>query len=140
MGRPPHRTFAADRQHCSPPAANQLFSLVLCYCPGTILSPCCLPGERGQSGGAGMTLFELQAKGYRLTTAEIIYRLPDHPALLQSFIWQKFDLAPDFPELRKFLEFWKENIEGKLHSVNVKQSSRTVPNRFRHVKHTATLH
>ena len=87
-----------------------------------------------------MTLFELQAKGYRITTAEIIYRLPDHPALLQSFIWQKFDLAPDFPELRKFLEFWKENIEGKLHSVNVKQSSRPTANRFRHVKHAVTMH
>jgi uncharacterized protein Usg len=87
-----------------------------------------------------MTLYELQVRGYRLTTAEIIYRLPDHPALLQSFIWQKFDLAPDFPELRKFLEFWSENIEGKLHSVNVNQSSRTAASRFRHVKHTLTLH
>ena len=61
-----------------------------------------------------MTAYELQVRGYRLTTAEIIYRLPDHPALLQSFIWQKFDLAPDFPELNKFLEFWRNNIEGKL--------------------------
>ena len=87
-----------------------------------------------------MSLFELQAQGYRLTTAEIIYRLPDHPALLQTFIWQKFDLAPDFPELRKFLEFWSTNIEGMLHSVNVKQSSRTAPNRIRHVKHELTLH
>lgn len=87
-----------------------------------------------------MTLFELQARGYRLTTAEIIYRLPDHPVLLQSFIWQKFDVAPDFPELNKFLEFWKKNIEGKLHSVNVKQSSRTAGNRVRHVNHTLSLH
>ena len=87
-----------------------------------------------------MTLYELQLHGYRLTTAEIIYRLPDHPALLQSFIWQKFDLAPDFPELSKFLEFWKLNIEGKLHSVNVKQSSRTAPNRVRHVNHQLALH
>lgn len=87
-----------------------------------------------------MTAFELQLQGYRLTTAEIIYRLPDHPALLQSFIWQKFDLAPDYPELRRFLEFWSANIEGKLHSVNVRQSSRTGPSRFRHVKHALTLH
>ena len=86
-----------------------------------------------------MTAYELQVRGYRLTTAEIIYRLPDHPALLQSFIWQKFDLAPDFPELNKFLEFWRNNIEGKLHSVNVKQSSRSAPNRFQHVKHALTL-
>ena len=86
-----------------------------------------------------MTAYELQVRGYRLTTAEIIYRLPDHPALLQSFIWQKFDLAPEFPELNKFLEFWRNNIEGKLHSVNVKQSSRSAANRFRHVKHALTL-
>ena len=93
-----------------------------------------------RSRGAELTAYELQVRGYRLTTAEIIYRLPDHPALLQSFIWQKFDLAPDFPELSKFLEFWRNNIEGKLHTVNVKQSSRTTANRFRHVKHTYTLH
>ncbi|HYU11184.1 MAG TPA: Usg family protein, partial [Stellaceae bacterium] len=64
-----------------------------------------------------MTAYELQLRGYRLTTAEIVYHLPDHPALLQSFIWQKFDLAPDYPELQRFLEFWSRNIEGKLHSV-----------------------
>ena len=98
------------------------------------------PAEWTNREALDMTLFELQVMGYRLTTAEIIYRLPDYPALLQSFIWQKFDLAPEFPELRKFLEFWKENIEGKLHSVNVKQSSRPTANRFRHVKHTMTLH
>ena len=87
-----------------------------------------------------MTLYELQLRGYRLTTAEIIYHLPDHPALLQTFIWQKFDLAPSFPELQKFLDFWKQNIEGRLHSVNVKQSSRSAANRFRHIKHQLTLH
>lgn len=63
--------------------------------------------------------FELQLKGYRLSTAEIVYHMPDHPSLLQTFIWQHYDIAPDFPELRKFLDFWKKNIEGKLHSVRV---------------------
>jgi uncharacterized protein Usg len=87
-----------------------------------------------------VTRLEMQLLGYRLTTAEIIYHLPDHPALLQTFIWQKFDLAPQFPELQKFLDFWRSNIDGKLHSVIVKQSSRTAPNRFRHFKHQLTLH
>ena len=104
------------------------------------MAPCSGSEGMEQSRGAELTLYELQLRGYRLTAAEIIYRLPDHPALLQTFIWQKFDLAPDFPELRKFLEFWRCNIEGKLHSVNVKQSSRTAPSRFRHVKHMLTLH
>lgn len=60
-----------------------------------------------------------QMCGYRLTTAEILYHLPDHPSLLQSFIWQELDMAPEFPVLRKFLDFWKRSIEGKLHSVRV---------------------
>jgi uncharacterized protein Usg len=69
---------------------------------------------------------------YRLTTAEIVYHLPDAPDTLQTFIWQKFDRAPDFPELGKFLDFWRGNIEGRLHSVTVAQG-RTRPRRFPHI-------
>jgi uncharacterized protein Usg len=61
----------------------------------------------------------LPAEQYRLTTAEITYRLPDHPLLLQTYIWQKFDIAPNFPVLHQFLKFWRENVEGELHSVRV---------------------
>ncbi len=61
----------------------------------------------------------LQLKQYRLTTAEILYRLPDHPAVLQSFIWQELDLAPSYPVLQRFLAFWEREIEGRLHSVRV---------------------
>src|SRR5438105_12325380 len=110
------------------------------YCSGANMQASLLLSMLERREEADVTAFELQLHGYRLTTAEIIYRLPDHPALLQTFIWQKFDLAPDFPELSKFLEFWRSNIEGKLHSVNVKQSTRAAGNRFRHVKHQLTLH
>ena len=58
-------------------------------------------------------------KDYRLTTAEILYHLPDFPALLQSFIWQQPDISPDFPALRRFLAFWERNLEGRLHSVRI---------------------
>lgn len=51
---------------------------------------------------------------FRLTTAEIIYRLPDHPDVLQSFIWQEYDLPPVFPKLHHFLEFWSRSLDGKL--------------------------
>ena len=61
----------------------------------------------------------LQLKDYRLTTAEILYHMPDHPKLLQTFLWQEYDIAPEFPELRRFLGFWEREIEGKLHSVRV---------------------
>ena len=80
-----------------------------------------------------------QTRDYRLTTAEIIYHLPDHPDLLQSFIWQKLDRAPDFPELRRFLEFWSRNIEGKLHSVKIGQA-RGSERRFRLLKASFLLH
>ncbi len=66
-----------------------------------------------------MTEIELRMRGYRLLTAEILYHMPDHPELLQSFLWQEFDLAPRFPVLNKFLHFWEENIEGRLHAVRV---------------------
>lgn len=66
-----------------------------------------------------MTSFEQTLRGYRLTTAEILYHLPDHPELLQTFIWQELDIAPKFPVLNKFLHFWVDKIEGRLHSVRV---------------------
>lgn len=56
---------------------------------------------------------------YRLTTAEILYHMPDHPGLLQSYIWQELDKAPRFPVLNRFLKFWEENLDGPLHSVRV---------------------
>ena len=62
---------------------------------------------------------ELQMQGYRLTTAEIIYHLPDYPRLLQSYIWQELDLAPQYPILKKFLDFWEDNLDGRLHSVKL---------------------
>ena len=60
-----------------------------------------------------------QLSGYGLTTAHILYRLPDHPSMLQTFVWQEYDQAPEFPELARFLDFWKREIEGPLHSVQV---------------------
>jgi uncharacterized protein Usg len=66
-----------------------------------------------------MSTLELKLRGYRLTTAEILYHMPDHPAVLQTFIWQELDIAPKFPALNKFLHFWETSLEGKLHSVRV---------------------
>ena len=63
--------------------------------------------------------FRKQLEGYSLTTAEILDRMPDHPALLQSYIWQEYDLFPEFPVLRKFLDFWARKLEGPLFKVSV---------------------
>jgi uncharacterized protein Usg len=75
---------------------------------------------RIRNGGAMVSEdFRKQALGYGLTTAHILYRRPDHRWLLQSYIWQNYDLFPEFPELRRFLAFWQEKLEGPLHSVRV---------------------
>jgi uncharacterized protein Usg len=60
-----------------------------------------------------------EIKPFKLTTAEILYRMPDYPDLLQSFVWQKLDTAPEFPKLHKFLDFWDKNLEAPIHSVRV---------------------
>ncbi len=86
------------------------------------------------------TDFRKQLAGYGLTTATILYRLPDHPALLQSFIWQEYDLAPRFPNLHDFLDFWRREIEGKLHSVRVAHSKLLKPAEIRTVNGVLTLH
>ena len=63
--------------------------------------------------------FKKQLQHYRLTTAEILYHMPDHPKLLQTYIWQELDLAPRFPVLQRFLTFWEKSLDGKLYRVKV---------------------
>ncbi|TLG72172.1 usg protein [Methylocystis sp. B8] len=71
--------------------------------------------------------FRLQLEGYGLTTANILYRLPDYPKIIQSYVWQEYDLHPDFPELRKFLDFWRRSLDGPLHSVIVAHANLIKP-------------
>jgi uncharacterized protein Usg len=87
-----------------------------------------------------MSKFETTLRGYRLTTAEILYHLPDHPAVLQTYIWQELDLAPKFPILNKFLLFWQANLEGRLHSVRVAARGLISPAELRHAGAEFTLH
>lgn len=82
----------------------------------------------------------LQLKDYRLTTANIYYHLPDHPALLQTYVWQEYDMAPEFPQLRKFLDFWREKIEGRLHSVQVTSARLVQAPRYRNPGAYLRLH
>lgn len=59
----------------------------------------------------------LMLKGWGLTTAEFFYRMPDFRHVLNSYVWQDYDLAPDYPALFGFIEYWQKEIEGPLHSV-----------------------
>lgn len=84
--------------------------------------------------------FRRQLQGYGLTTARILYRRPDHPWLLQTYVWQEYDLCPDFPSLQKFLAFWRTSLEGPLHSVMVAHSKLIKPAELRPVDGEFRLH
>jgi uncharacterized protein Usg len=63
-----------------------------------------------------------QLLGSRLTTAEVLYYMPDHPSLLQTFIWQTLDRAPRYPRIAQFLEYWRREIDAVIHSIRVGQA------------------
>ncbi len=84
--------------------------------------------------------FRAQLAGFSLTTAEILYRMPDHPALLQSYIWQDYDIHPRFPRLKTFLDFWSQNLDGKLYRVTVAHRRLVTPAEVRLVDGEFRVH
>ena len=81
-----------------------------------------------------------ELRDYRLTTAEIIYHLPDHPDLLQSFLWQTLDLPPEFPRVQKFLVFWRREIQAVIHSVTCSAAGLVSPARLDVAREIGLLH
>ena len=74
--------------------------------------------------------FRKQVLGYGLTTAEIVYRRPDRHWLLQTYIWQDYDMFPNFPALKDFLAFWETKLErpavcGHRRALQTDQACRT---------------
>ena len=84
--------------------------------------------------------FIKMVNGYGLTTAHILYRLPDFPGVLQAYVWQDYDLWPRFPALNRFLDFWRCELEGPLHSVTVAHSNLIAPAQMRAVNGVFRLH
>ena len=84
--------------------------------------------------------FIRQLEGYGLTTAEILYRLPDHGSILQSYVWQDYDLAPRFPVLHRFLDFWRRELDGPVHSIRVAHAGLIKPAEIAVAKVMLTLH
>lgn len=83
---------------------------------------------------------ERQLNGYGLTTAHILYRLPDHPSVLQTYIWQEYDIAPDFPEMNGFLRFWQNKLDGLLHSVRYTHKRLISPREWRMIDGEFVVH
>ena len=60
----------------------------------------------------------------------MLYRLPDHPRLLQSYVWQDDDLAPNFRDSLNFLDYWAANLDGPLYRVRVAHRRLIAPQEF----------
>ena len=84
--------------------------------------------------------FAVQLTGRRLTTAEVLYYMPAHPVLLQSFLWQTLDVAPDFPRIHRFLDFWRREIDAVIHSVTVGGVELIAPAKVSAVQYIGHLH
>jgi uncharacterized protein Usg len=84
--------------------------------------------------------FSVQLTGRRLTTAEVLYYMPAHPALLQSFLWQTLDVAPDFPRIHQFLEYWRREIDAVIHSVTIGGVELVAPAKVRMAGYRGELH
>jgi uncharacterized protein Usg len=76
-------------------------------------------GAKSAQSAATAGEFERRLRGATLLTAEVLYYMPDHPKLLQTFMWQTLDEAPRFPRLAQFLEHWRREIEAVIHSVRI---------------------
>jgi uncharacterized protein Usg len=84
--------------------------------------------------------FARQLRGERLTTTEVLYYLPDHPAVLQRFLWQTLDVAPQFPRVNQFVDFWRREIDAVIHSVTVSAAGLVSPARLDVVRQVGLLH
>ena len=82
----------------------------------------------------------LSLRGVGATATTVRTHMPDHPSLLQLYVWQEYDLAPDFPELRGFLDHWKETLEGALHSVRVAHHRLIKPSEWKAVDGIIAIH
>jgi len=79
----------------------------------------------------GISDTELMLNGYRLSLANFYFRMPDFRSVLNVFTWQFFDVAPDYPRLFEFIEFWQREIESPLHSVEFIQHDHLTPGNWR---------
>jgi len=87
-----------------------------------------------------MSSTEMMLKGYGLTTAEFTYHMPDYAHVLNTYVWQDYDLAPDHDRLLKFVEFWQRELDGPLHSVRFTHRKMISPGEWRNVKGILNLH
>ena len=53
----------------------------------------------------------------QLTLIQIYYYMPDHPSVINEFVWQTIDIYPRFPRMKRFLDHWHQNIEAAINEI-----------------------
>lgn len=52
--------------------------------------------------------------GFELVTTKVLYRMPDHPSVLNTFIWRTHDQPPALLRVRAFIDHWQAEIEAQI--------------------------
>jgi uncharacterized protein Usg len=58
-----------------------------------------------------------------IVTLDILYYLPDHSSILNEFIWQTEDIAPEYQRVHKFLLYWQKNIDAVIQEILICDST-----------------
>ena len=77
--------------------------------------------------------------GYKLTTLQVIYFMPDYRNLLNEFVWQFLDINPAYPRAHKFLLYWKDAIDAPIKEVNIVQEGDIYSKPFKVIDYLETI-
>lgn len=71
--------------------------------------------------------------GFELVTTEVLYRMPDHPRVLNTFVWQTYDRPPALPRVQAFIHHWQAEIEAQIAQVRIACASLLQPRDLLHI-------
>jgi uncharacterized protein Usg len=83
---------------------------------------------------------KMLSDGPQMTSVEILYQTPGRPHLIQSFLWQDYDVAPEFPRLKRFLRFWAERFGVTVHSIHLIEQEETSPAEAHYMGYSLVVH
>ena len=49
---------------------------------------------------------------------DVLYYIPQS-VILQEFLWETEDEAPKCPRIHQFLNYWRSNLDAKIHTINI---------------------
>jgi uncharacterized protein Usg len=75
-----------------------------------------------------------------LVTVSVLYYLPDHPSLINEFLWQTMDLGPKYPRIGQFLDFWRREIDATIKEVMISGSRSLAPRMVLKIDEMLVLH